>query len=272
MMPKDIFIGEVFANDEVRKDHFLMKIYLPPAFGGALPGQFVMLRIAGLADPFLSRPLSIYSFTAEKHACVCEILYRVVGKGTKILAGLIEGSQLEVHGPLGTGYAMPDGAKNIIFIAGGIGVAPLSLLAEHLCRNRCRSGGEMTFYLGAKTQEQLVGVEKIQTLCYGVHLCTDDGTAGKKAIVTDLLRQDLGNYRPEETMIYACGPKSMLRSLGTLLDNRYRCQVSLEERMACGVGACVGCVVAVKDERGDTAYKRVCADGPVFELHQIVWD
>lgn len=271
-MHKSIFIGEICANDEVQKDHYLMKIYLPRAFGDVLPGQFVMVRIAGLTDPFLSRPLSIYSFSIEQNACVLELLYRVTGKGTKILAGLIEGSQLEVLGPLGAGYAMPDGEKNIVFIAGGIGVAPLSLLAERLCARSASCGPDMTFYLGAQSSRQILGVDKLQTLCYAVHVCTDDGSFGKKGLVTDLIRGDLKKYPPGETMIYACGPKAMLKSLHKLLGGKYRCHVSLEERMACGVGACMGCVVDMKDERGDRSYKRVCADGPVFELHQIVWD
>ena len=100
-----------------------------------LPGQFVMIRIAGLNDPFLSRPISIYSFSRGKNFCKVELLYRVVGKGTQILAGLIKSSQVEIHGPLGGSFEMPADKKQIIFIAGGIGVAPLSLLAEYLCRH-----------------------------------------------------------------------------------------------------------------------------------------
>ncbi len=271
-MHKNIFIGEICANDEVQKDHFLMKMYLPRTFGAVLPGQFVMVRIAGLTDPFLSRPLSIYSFSLEQNACVLELLYRVVGKGTQILAGLIEGSQLEVLGPLGTGYAMPDTEKNIVFIAGGIGVAPLSLLAEHLCVNSPSCGPNMIFYLGAQSSRQILGLDKLQSLCYAVHVCTDDGSFGKQGLVTDLIRKDIKKYPPGDTIIYACGPKAMLKTLNTILGGKYRCDVSLEERMACGVGACMGCAVAVKEGSGGAAYARVCCDGPVFGLNQIIWD
>src|SRR5512145_885310 len=102
-MAKDIYIGEVFSNEEVKRDLFLMKIKLPSEFDEPMPGQFVMIRIAGLLYPFLSRPISIYSFKRGKLSCSIELLYRVVGKGTQILAGLIKGSQVEISGPLGGG-------------------------------------------------------------------------------------------------------------------------------------------------------------------------
>ena len=125
-MAKDIYIGEVSCNEELQIDYFLMKVTLPPSFTEPLPGQFVMIRIAGLQDPFLSRPISIYSFSRSKSKCAIELLYRVVGKGTQILAGLIKGSQVEISGPLGGSYAIDPLKKNIVFIAGGIGIAPLS--------------------------------------------------------------------------------------------------------------------------------------------------
>ena len=125
-MAKDIYIGEVSRNEEIQIDYFLMKVTLPPSFTEPLPGQFVMIRIAGLHDPFLSRPISIYSYTRSKSNCAIELLYRVVGKGTQILAGLIKGSQVEISGPLGGSYTIDPAKKNIVFIAGGIGIAPLS--------------------------------------------------------------------------------------------------------------------------------------------------
>ena len=271
-MAKDIYIGEVLRNDEIKRDFICMKVKLPAEFDPPLPGQFVMIRIAGLYDPFLSRPISIYSFTRGKSSCTMELLYRVVGKGTQILAGLMKGSQVEVSGPLGGSYTIDPSIKNIVLIAGGIGVAPLTLLAQHLCKTVCRETNTMTFYLGAQTDGALVGLEQIRKYCYNVIVCTDDGTSGQKALVTHAFQNDMKKYLPEETVIYACGPRPMIRSLSGILKDQYFCQVSLEERMACGVGACVGCVVAVKDEQGQKAYKRVCADGPVFELKDVIWE
>ena len=271
-MAKDIYIGEVSRNEELQIDYFLMKVTLPPSFTEPLPGQFVMIRIAGLHDPFLSRPISIYSYTRSKSNCAIELLYRVVGKGTQILAGLIKGSQVEISGPLGGSYTVDPLKKNIVFIAGGIGIAPLSWLAQYLCRKDGLTVDAMTFYLGAQTAEAVVGLDRIQKLCYNITVCTDDGSLGAKALVTRIFQKDIKRYSPSDTIIYACGPKAMLQSLSTILFGKYACQVSLEERMACGVGACVGCAVAVKDEKGGKIYKRVCADGPVFELKDVIWE
>jgi dihydroorotate dehydrogenase electron transfer subunit len=271
-MVKDIYIGEVSRNEEVRKDFFLMKVTLPSGFVEPMPGQFVMIRIAGLNDPFLSRPISIYSFARGRSNCAIELLFRVVGKGTRILAGLIKGSRVEISGPLGDSHFVSPTTKNIVFIAGGIGIAPLSFFAENLCRKVCRSSDAMTFYLGAQSADALIGLNLVHKYCGNIIICTDDGSAGMKALVTTAFQKDLRKYDPADTAIYACGPRPMIRALSGMLDPEYFCQVSLEERMACGVGACVGCVVAVKDEFGQKTYKRVCADGPVFELKNIVWE
>lgn len=271
-MTKDIYVGEVSANEEIQVDYFLMKIKLPVDFEEPLPGQFVMVRIAGLLDPFLSRPISIHSFFRGRTNSAIELLYRVVGKGTQILAGLIKGSQVEITGPLGGSYAIDPSRKNIVFIAGGIGVAPLSLMAQYLCKTVCHDMDAMTFYLGAQTANAVIGLDQLRKYCYRIVVCTDDGSLGEKSLVTKAFQRDIKKYAPAESAIYACGPKPMLRSLSKILGEKYFCQVSLEERMACGVGACMGCAVSVKDEAGETTYKRVCADGPVFDLRNVIWE
>ena len=250
-----------------------MKVILPGSFDDPQPGQFVMTRISGLYEPLLARPISIYSFSRGGDSCAIELLYSVVGKGTQILAGLISGSQVEIHGPLGQGFDIYAVRQNIVFIAGGMGVAPLSLLTEHLSSQKCFPQSVMTFYLGAKTAKAVVGLDKLQKLCYNINVCTDDGTLGKKGLVTQVFQKDIKKYSPENTTVYACGPAEMLQSLAKMLrGSKFFSQVSLEERMACGVGACLGCAVAVRDNKGGLTYKRVCADGPVFNLGEIIWE
>jgi len=272
-MAGNIYIGETIRNEEIQEDCFLMKVKIAPSFENPLPGQFVMIRIAGLNDPFLSRPISIYSFSRGEESCSIELLYRVVGKGTQILAGLIEGSQVEINGPLGNGFEIQTVKKNIVFIAGGIGIAPLSLLMESLSRKTDCSSSAMIIYTGFQSAFAVVGLDKMRNLCRDINVCTDDGTVGKKGLVTQVFQKDMKKFTPENTSIYACGPKEMLRSLAKILNkNKFDCQVSLEERMACGTGACMGCAMAVKDKKGALAYKRVCADGPVFNLADVIWE
>jgi dihydroorotate dehydrogenase electron transfer subunit len=272
-MVKDIFVGEIENNEEIQGTCFLMKVILPASFGDPQPGQFVMIRISGLYEPLLARPISIYSFSRGKDSCAMELLYSVVGKGTQILAGLISGSQVEIHGPLGCGFEIDEARQTIVFIAGGMGIVPLALLTEHLCKDKCVSPSAMTFYLGAKTAKAVVGLDKLQKLCYNINVCTDDGTLGKKGLVTQVFQKDIKKYSPVNTAVYACGPKEMLKSLAKILSgSNFTSQVSLEERMACGIGACLGCAVAIRSDEGTLAYMRVCADGPVFDIQNIIWE
>jgi dihydroorotate dehydrogenase electron transfer subunit len=272
-MAGNIYIGEILKNEEIQEDCFLMKVKIAPSFKNPFPGQFVMIRIAGLNDPFLSRPISIYSFSRGKNFNSIELLYRVVGKGTQILAGLIEGSQVEINGPLGIGFDISAVRENVVFIAGGIGIAPLSLLIDNLCREDNYSPSAMNIYLGFKEVSAVVGLDKLKKLCRNITVCTDDGTLGEKGFVTQVFQSDMKHFTQDNTSIYACGPKEMLKSLAKILNkSKFDCQVSLEERMACGTGACVGCAVAIKDKKGIFCYKRVCADGPVFNLRNIIWE
>ncbi|MBN1474091.1 MAG: dihydroorotate dehydrogenase electron transfer subunit [Syntrophaceae bacterium] len=271
-MAKNIYIGEIFKNEEIAQDCFLMSVALHSTFAEPQPGQFVMLRISGISEPFLARPFSIYSFQRETDFCRIDLLYQVVGKGTQILAGLIKGSQVEILGPLGNGFEISQSARNLVLIAGGMGAAPLSFLAEYLDNKVCSGSSKIYFYLGARNSETLIGMDKINNLTCTAVICTDDGSLGEKGLVTQILAQDLKKYAPDQTMIYACGPKPMLKELAKILQGtKFKCQVSLEERMACGVGACLGCAVEVKGKKGMAAYKRVCADGPVFYIDEIAW-
>src|SRR4030043_274477 len=232
-MAKNIYIGEILRNEELSVDCFWMQVALHSSFASPKAGLFFMIVVSGLSVPFLARPFSIYSFTREKNSCAVELLYRVVGKGTQILAGLIKGSQVEIHGPLGGGFEIDVAIQNIVFIAGGMGVAPLSLLTEHLCKRACFSQASMTFYLGAKSAANIVGLDKLKKLCYKINVCTDDGSMGDKSLVTQAFQKDMKKYLPENTIIYACGPKPMLKSLEKMLrGKKFNAQESLEEGIA----------------------------------------
>jgi dihydroorotate dehydrogenase electron transfer subunit len=262
-------IGRVLSNRKLAEGHYRMGIAVPAAFPEAAPGQFVLIRVKDRSFPFLGRPLGVYAQERGPGGSRLEILYRVAGRGTGVLSLLKKGDALEVLGPLGQGFKAVRGRDRVVMIAGGIGIAPLTPLARRLCA-KLPARATLDFYYGAERADFLVGLGTLRDTCRSIRIATDDGSRGFRGPVTDLFAGDLKNYPPARTVVYACGPRAMLKRISELLaGSPIRCQVSVEERMACGVGACLGCVVETKDER--KPYKRVCKEGPVFDLNEIVW-
>ena len=233
----------------------------------AVAGQFVNIRVADALEPLLRRPISIHSVKAPK----VKIIYEIVGKGTQILSGRKPGEFLDILGPLGNGFDYPrplvksTQAKNIL-VAGGMGVAPLVFLADKLMKLKtCNPKSETIVLIGAKTKEQILCRQEFIALGCTVKLATDDGSLGFKGRVTDLLSILLEQVKPGR--LFACGPHLMLKAVARIaLENKIPSQLSLEEHMACGMGACLGCVVSTK-----TGYKSVCKDGPVFSSEELIW-
>jgi dihydroorotate dehydrogenase electron transfer subunit len=249
-----------------------MSVDVPDSFATPLPGQFVMIRFRDRLDPLLGRPLSVYAYERKHNGGVLEVLYRKLGKGTQTMSRLHEGDELDVLGPLGTGFHLPSSVSHVVLVAGGLGVAPLTYLAFHY-RHRISPFPKITGYVGAKSTDGLLGLERLQDLCSEVVVTTDDGTAGACGFVTDAFCRDLDRLNRESTFIYACGPHMMLKCLaGQLAECTVSCQVSLEERMACGVGACLGCAVSLTNRMGTRYYGRVCKEGPVFNIRHVSWD
>lgn len=271
--------GTVVVNKEVAPGQFLINLKLPASFPAPLPGQFVMLRVPDFKGfPLLARPFSVYAFDKAGDKRVMEVIYRIAGQGTRALSNLSPGAALMVLGPLGKGFAVVPGRANIVLIGGGMGFAPLSFLAGHYfnLRRQGKAKGEsyrqIIFYLGARTADALAGLDRMEGCCDEIKISTDDGSMGRRGTVIDLFRRDMAFYSPQDTVAYACGPAPMLKELaGTFRQADVFCQVSMEERMACGLGACLGCAVSVKANGGDDLYKRVCKDGPVFNIKEINW-
>jgi len=263
--------GEILSNCMVARDHFLMSLRLPLSFAAPLPGQFVMVRCDGPNGPLLARPLSVFGFERRQDHSVLELLYRVAGRGTALFSSLKPGEVLSVLGPLGRGFTVHADVRRIVVVAGGIGIAPLRYLIEEGYGRLPRpENRELRVYLGAGREELLAGRDRLSSAC-GLRICTDDGSLGYRGPVTGLLEEELCGFNTEDTVVYACGPAAMIRALARLLrDSPLRCEVSLEERMACGVGACLGCAVAVRNAAGKKEYRRVCHDGPVFDLKDII--
>jgi dihydroorotate dehydrogenase electron transfer subunit len=252
--------AKLISNKRIKNDYWHAVLNAPLIAKSARPGQFVNVKASNDLEPFLRRPFSIHRAQGVK----IEILYEVVGPGTQILSQNKAGECLDIIGPLGNDFEFNRQAdkrrnRQTILVAGGMGVAPLVFLAEKLNK-------EVTVLIGAKTKNQILCEKEFIDLGCHVKIATDDGSAGFKGKVTDLLKSILRTtHDAQRTTLYACGPRPMLKEIANL-SQRYKipAQISLEEHMACGIGACLGCVVNTKD-----GYQRVCKEGPVFEANQI---
>jgi len=249
-------------NEAVAKDLFLMGLAAPAILHSARPGQFVMLGLGEGVDPLLRRPFSI---CGRKDEDTLLILYRIVGRGTALLARLGEGVDLPCLGPLGRGFNPPEDGGAVVAVAGGIGIAPLVSLMQSLNRRPCEC------LIGCRTAAELVPLDGLVPPDGVIRVITDDGSSGRRGLVTDLLEERLGRKEKPPGLICACGPQPMLREVARLAAEAHvSCQVSLEARMACGVGACQGCVVAASAGAGG-GYLRVCREGPVFDAEEVDW-
>lgn len=225
----------------------------------AKPGQFVQIKVNDGTEPLLRRPISIHGLV-DRDAMA--FLYQTKGAGTAAMAARRAGEKLDVIGPIGKGFTVDSRYKRVILAAGGIGVAPLMFLAQQYKAK----GAEVTVLIGARSKDVLLCASDFKSLGCVVMTVTDDGSDGSKGYTTDLLEPVLTSGKGLAA-VFACGPKPMMKR-AAIVAGLYdvECEISLEERMACGIGACLGCAVMTND-----GYKRVCADGPVFKAKDIEW-
>ncbi|MFA6242640.1 MAG: dihydroorotate dehydrogenase electron transfer subunit [Candidatus Hydrogenedentales bacterium] len=251
------------SNREIAPDQCRMVLHAPAIAHEARPGQFCMIQVSESLYPFLRRPMCFERIRGE----TISILYKVEGEGTRILSNLLPGQTVGVQGPLGHGFPLESHAKRHIIVAGGIGVATFPALAEALIRE-CDATPEVI--LAARSKHLVLCEEDFRELGCTVHIATDDGSAGVKAYASQMLAQ----LKPgPDTRVYACGPMIMMKTTSDVaVQAGAECLVSLEAQMACGDGACLGCVVeATKESEGEKRV-RVCYDGPVFDTTIIDWE
>lgn len=248
----------VRANERVAEGIGTIALQAPRTAAGIAPGQFVHLRIAPGSDFILRRPFSVHRAGNGE----IEVLYQVLGKGTHALAKVAPGTTMDLLGPLGRGWRMPDGLSHALLVAGGLGAAPLGMLAEQLAAK----GVAVSVAQGAPNAERLVARSLFDAVARRVEIATDDGSAGEGGFVTALSERILA--ASDVDMVYACGPEVMARIVAAQAAAAgVRCQVSLERFMACGIGACLSCVCATT-----TGRLRACVDGPVFDAEEVLWD
>ena len=228
----------------------------------AIPGQFLQIAVSGQWDPLLRRPLSIFDLTEEGGEC--KILFKVTGRGTGLLGKFQIGSPLDYIGPLGNGFTLYPGSPQELLVAGGIGIAPLHFLARVLRG----SGSEVVLLLGTETDIQLPALSSLKSMGVRVERATTDGSTGHKGTVTGLLAGYL-QQNTVPTRLYCCGPRPMIEKVVKLAArHRIPVQASHEERMACGIGVCMGCAFHHPEDSSNPGdynyYQRLCLDGPVI--------
>lgn len=239
-------------NTEIGKGYFVSWFNAPEIAKNILPGQFVMME----SGQYLPRPFSVYELNGNDIG----FLYKVIGGGTSFLSRLSSGSKVTINGPLGKPFIFPDDKKRpILIVAGGIGIATFLIVA----RKASEAGYKIKTLYGARTIDDLVVAEELKK--YGdLESITDDGSSGKKGFVTELLTKEL--QRNKEQEIFVCGPTPMLKSVIKVCNEfNVIAQVSFEERMACGFGICMSCVIKSKNK-----YIRTCVEGPVIRSDLVV--
>jgi len=250
--------ASIISNREIMPGTYLVWLESPRIATEAGPGQFVMVRCG--EGTLLRRPFSIHQVDGNNKSELA-FLFRVVGKGTSWLSQCKAGDRLDLLGPLGNGYTIHPASRKLLLVAGGIGIAPLRFLAQEALNK----GYSVKLLLGAETAAQLYPDHLLPLEARPVTTTTEDGTAGKRGMVTDLLP----DFAPGADQVFACGPAAMYHSMANncpQLKGR-PVQVSLEVRMGCGLGACYGCSVRTR-----TGLKQVCKDGPVFALDDFLGD
>jgi dihydroorotate dehydrogenase electron transfer subunit len=284
----------VVENRPLTGGHFLLSLDAPRQARATRPGQFAMVRLLGRSDVLLRRPMSIYDVMPrgkkripdsvprqgrlrppQRHAApeIVQLLYKVVGRGTRLMAELKPGERVGLLAPLGHGFfeeeylARAQAADEVLHVAGGIGIAALLLPARDLAR----AGVRQRLFFGGRTKNDLVGLEKFQPLVGQTTLATENGSRGHRGFVTQPLASFLERNRKKKFLMMVCGPWAMLEA-AVKLGKQYGhpCLVSMENRMGCGLGVCLGCSIRVEGT-GHSAYQRVCTEGPVFWAEKVVW-
>lgn len=305
---KAIIEAEVLSNQQIRKCYYRLILKLDSAgseiFKDAVPGQFLEIDLSNVTltesddipnhlkqtiqkQVLLRRPFSFSDITVSRDSSgfstKVELLYCVLGAGTLRMMNLKTGDCVSILGPLGNGFNIPEGIRNAILIAGGMGSPPILHLASHLKTNN--PDCEIASFVGAKSCDDLpfsirIGnfkglvLEEFDRIQVSSFISTDDGSAGYRGFVTDCARNWLEHNSVDvnKTVIFACGPETMLAGTAQLAEEHHLpCQVSMERMMACGIGLCQSCVVETKTDVSDTGYRLCCKDGPVFDAKKVIF-
>tara|TARA_R110002049_G_scaffold72490_2_gene187036 strand:+ start:6330 stop:7208 length:879 start_codon:yes stop_codon:yes gene_type:complete len=270
-------------NDEIAENTFLVRVSAPEIAASVVPGQFVMIRMKGRDAPLIGRALAVYDVIQDPSGTArwVDLVYIRKGAFTQTIAASPLGTLVTVWGPLGNGFD-PRPCDRLIIAAGGIGQTPMLLLGREALGTQAfgtpqRLGGwanEVEIIYGARRSSLLAGVDDFRAAGFDVTLCTDDGSAGEKRLVPDLVAQRLAGLSDgDRVRVVTCGPEIMMQKVAEVcLAAGVDCQVSMETPMACGIGICFSCVAKVREDSPEQwDYKRTCVEGPIFDADKICW-
>ena len=248
--------ARLIKKENLKEDIFKFSLEAKEIVNIAKPGQFIEIKVTDGLDPFLRRPISIYNL--DKENGILEIIFRVQGKGTDILSKKEEGKNIDIIGPLGYGTFKFEGYNNIAILGGGIGVFPLYELAKE-----AKEVARINTYLGFRNFDSVVLEKEFEDVSEKIVITTDDGSYKIHGFAINELKKDIENI----DCIFACGPLPLLKAAQSLAkETGIPCQISLEEKMGCGLGVCLGCAVEVKSG----GYEHVCKQGPVFDSNKVI--
>lgn len=255
----------VVQHEIFQGDYRLLRVAAPVIGSQVQPGQFVHLRVPRLENAVLRRPFSVFKADAEG----LSILYATVGMGTRALTTVEVGEEIDLLGPLGNGFPTLEKNKIPVLVAGGYGNAALYLQAKTL-------PVKGVAFFGGRTAQDILCVDEFKDLGWDVCVTTDDGSLGTKGLVTDALDPWLEEYgagrMAQSVEVFSCGPNAMLKAVGDrAIEKGLTAWLSMDRNMACGVGACLTCVIKRKTETG-WEWARCCKDGPVFNAEEILWE
>ena len=255
-------LGTVISNECLNKNYYIMEIESEEFVKSARAGQFFMLKAQQqdyIVDPLLRRPFGVCDINGNKF----KFLYTVIGKGTQLLTHIRSKTEIKFSEPLGNTFKLVENS-NVALVAGGVGIAPLVWLAKELKEKN----NEVTIYYGGRTTDDIVMVDELSEISDNLIITTDDGSVGIKGLVVEPFEKDIEKFN----MVYSCGPKKMLKAVSEIcIKNNVKIEVSMDERMACGIGACLGCIIYIK-ENDKIVQKRCCVEGPVFDGKLISWN
>ncbi|MBO5479209.1 MAG: dihydroorotate dehydrogenase electron transfer subunit [Clostridia bacterium] len=256
--------AEIVKIEKLKEDLYKFSIQAEEIVSCAKPGQFIDVRVVDGIEPLLRRPISIYNL--DKENGILEFIFQVKGKGTSLLAQRKVGEKLDIIGPLGYGTFSIKDYKNVAIIGGGIGMFPLYELAKEL---KEKTTSNVHIYMGFRNKDLVTLEEEFKNVSDELTITTDDGSYGISGFAINELKKDCEKEVPDK--IFACGPLPMLKAVQAFAaQNNIPCEISLEEKMACGLGVCLGCAVKTAKSPSDAPeYWHVCKAGPVFNATDV---